>query len=67
MAGRVQKKKQQNRIAMNTADLVAIEILIVLGVVILLGTVTVRAMLGPFDEKRKKGNSRNSRSLKRKR
>ena len=53
---------------MNTAELVAIEIVIVLGAVILLGSVTVAwAIFGPFDEKRKKGNSRNSRSLKCKR
>ena len=53
---------------MNTAELVAIEIVIVLGAVILLGSVTVAwAIFGPFDEKRKKGNSRNGRNLKRKR
>jgi len=49
-----------------TAELVAIETVIVLGVVILLGTVSLAwVIFGPFDEKRKKGNSRNS--LKRKR
>jgi len=64
----VQKRKGQNRLAMNTAELVAIEIVIVLGAVILLGSVTVAwCIFGPFDEKRKKGNSRNSRSLKCKR
>ncbi len=52
---------------MNTAKLVAIEILIVLGAVSLLGTVSlawVWGMFGPFDGRRKKGNSRNSRRLK---
>ena len=49
-----------------TAELVAIETMIVLGVVILLGTVSLAwVIFRPFDEKRKKGNSRNS--LKRKR
>jgi uncharacterized membrane protein len=48
-----------------TAELAAIETVIVLGAVILLGTVTVAwVIFGPFDVKRKKGNSR---SLKRKR
>ncbi len=51
---------------MNTAELVAVEIVIVLGAVILLGALTVAwAMFGPFE--RKKGKGRNSRSLKRKR
>jgi uncharacterized membrane protein len=51
-----------------TAELVAIEAVIVLGAVILLGTVSLAwVIFMPFDEKRKKGNSRNSRSLKRKR
>ena len=52
---------------MKTPDeLVAVEIVIVLGAVILLGTLTVAwAMFGPFE--RKKGKGRNSRSLKRKR
>ena len=53
---------------MNTAELVAVEIVIVLGVVILLGSLTVAwGIFGPFDEKRKQNSSRNSRSLKRKR
>jgi len=67
MAGHcVRRKKEQNRIAMNTAELVAVEIVIVLGAVILLGALTVAwAMFGPFE--RKKGKGRNSRSLKRKR
>ena len=51
---------------MNTAELVAVEIVIVLGAVILLGTLTVAwSMFGPFE--RKKRNGRTSRSLKRKR
>jgi len=51
---------------MNTAQLVAIEIVIVLGAVILLGTLTLTwTMFGTPEQK--KGNSRNRRSLKRKR
>src|SRR5437867_13321294 len=67
MAGHcVRRKKGRNRIAMNTAELVAVEIGIVLGAVILLGTLTVAwAMVGPLE--RKKRNGRTSRSLKRKR
>ncbi len=50
---------------MNTAELVAIEIVIVLGALILLGTVALAwAMLGPLHGTRKKGNSRNSRRIK---
>ena len=51
---------------MNTAELVAVEIVIVLGAVILLGTLTLTwTMFGTPEQK--KGNSRNRRSLKRKR
>ena len=50
---------------MNTAGLVAVEIVIVLGAVILLGSLTVAwTMFGPFKGKRKKSNSRKTRSLK---
>jgi len=50
---------------MNTAELVAIEIVIVLGALILLGTVALAwAMLEPLHGTRKKGNSRNSRRIK---
>jgi len=50
---------------MNTAELVAIEIVIVLGAVILLGSLTVAwTMFRPFKGKRKKGTSRKTRSLK---
>jgi len=59
------KKGQIDRITMNTAELVAIEIVIVLGALILLGTVALAwAMLGPLHGTRKKGNSRNSRRIK---
>jgi len=62
----VRRKKRKNGIAMNTAELVAVEIVIVLGAVILLGALTVAwVMFRPFE--RKKGKGRNSRSLKRKR
>ena len=51
MAGHcVRRKRGQNKVAMNTvtAELVAVEIVIVLGAVILLGTITVAwAMFWP--------------------
>ncbi len=63
----VSEEERRNRIAMNTtAELAAIETVIVLGAVILLVTVSFAwVMFRPLDEKQKKHNSR--KSVKRKR
>src|SRR5881397_3476816 len=65
LAGHCAQRKKGQTMNTGTAELAAIETVIVLVAVILLGTLTVAwVIFGPFDVKRKKGNSR---SLKRKR